>query len=68
MLAVIKFGRLGRKRRFSHYSGLKFGGMVRYRHTYVHARGKKFGGLNAYRQTAKFNSPPNFPAIRYLVS
>ena len=45
MLAVIKFGRLGRKRRFSYYSGLKFGGMVRYRHTYVHARGKKFGGF-----------------------
>ena len=37
MLAVIEFGGLGRKRRFSHYSGLKFGGMVWYRHTYMHA-------------------------------
>ena len=47
---------------------LNFGSMVWYRHMYVHARGKKFGGLKAYRQTAKFNSPSNFPVIRYLVS
>ena len=61
-------GNIGPKRRFSHYSGLKFGGMVRYRHTYMHAEkflaDFNFGGLKAYRQTAKFNSPPNFPAIR----
>ena len=27
----------------------------------------KFGGLRAYRQTTKFNSPPNFMAIRYYI-
>ena len=67
-MAVIKFGGLGPKRRFSHYSGLKFGGMVRYHHTY------KFGGMVRIairtcmqkifsgKHTAK---PPNFPAIPY---
>ena len=34
---VIKFDGLGPKQRFSHYSGLKFGGMVRYCHMYMHA-------------------------------
>ena len=29
--------------------------------------GLKFGGSEKDRQTAKFNSPPNFPAIRYFV-
>ena len=53
MLAVIKFGGLGPKQRFSHYLGLKFGSMVRYRHTYMHAE-KNF--LAAYCQTAKFSS------------
>ena len=27
----------------------------------------KFGGAVGDRQTAKLNSPPNFPAIRYLL-
>ena len=40
---------------FNTIRGLKFGGMVQYN-----------GGLNTYRQTAKFNSLPNFPAIRYV--
>ena len=51
-------GGLGPKRRFSHYSGLKFGGMVRYRHTYMRAEKLAdfyFGGLKAYRLTAKFS-------------
>ena len=26
----------------------------------------KFGGCNIDYQTAKFNSPPNFPAIQYV--
>ena len=33
---------------------------------YVYMRVGNFGGCNIDRQTAKFNSPPNFPAIRYL--
>ena len=44
MLTVIKFGGSGPKRRFSHYLGLKFGGMVWYRHTYMHVE-KKIGGF-----------------------
>ena len=57
ILAVIKFGGLGPKRRFSHYSGLKFGGMVRYRRTYIHAE-KILADFNlaVQRHTAK---PPN---------
>ena len=30
--------------------------------------GIKFGGVRTNRQTAKLNSPPNFPAIRYIIS
>ena len=37
IVAVIKFGGLDPKQRFSHYSGLEFVSMVRYRHTYMHA-------------------------------
>ena len=31
-----------------------------------HFGGIKFGGSEKDRQTAKFKSPPNFPAIRYI--
>ena len=51
---VIKFGGLGPKRRFSHYSGLKFGGMVQYRHMYMHTE-KMLADFNlvVYRYNAK---------------
>ena len=40
--------------RFSHYSGLKFDGMVQHCHTYMHAE-KIWWILKAYCQTAKFS-------------
>ena len=50
--------------------GFKFGGSVQDHHMYMHIREKEIlADLNlavaqAVRQTAKFNSPPTFPAIR----
>ena len=37
ILAVIKFGSLAQNDVFNTIIGIKFGGMVRYRHTYMHA-------------------------------
>ena len=36
---------------------------------YVYMRVRNFGGavVELDCQTAKFNSPPNFPAIRYII-
>ena len=51
--------------------GLKFGSSVQDRHM-LYASKKFLVDFNlvvaqAVRQTAKFNSPPNFPAVRYSV-
>ena len=40
ILAVIKFGGLAPNNVFHTIFGLKFGGMVRYRHRYMHAEKK----------------------------
>ena len=65
----IKFGGWAPNRYCKNIGGFKFGGSVRDRHMYI-CKYEILAHFNLAvakvdHQTAKFNSPPNFPAIRY---
>ena len=65
----IKFGGWALNRHCKNIGRFKFGGSVRDHHTYIYKyeilADFNLAGCKLDHQTAKFNSLPNFPAIRY---
>ena len=67
----LNFGGWARNCHCKNIGGFKFGGLVRDRYTYICeyeiSADINLAVAQADRQTAKFNSPPNFLTIQYII-